>query len=106
MPPPPRPLAGLSRQEGLPWQLSGKEPACDEEDAGDTAGLIPGLRRSPGGGPDNPRQYSCLENPMDRGAWRATVQRVTENRACLKQLGIPRQEISWNLRVADGQHRG
>ena len=36
-------------------------------------GLIPGSGRSPGGGNDNPLQYSCLENPMDRGAWRATV---------------------------------
>ena len=35
--------------------------------------LIPGSRRSPGGGHGNPRQYSCLENSMDRGAWRATV---------------------------------
>ena len=34
-------------------------------------GLIPGSRRSPGGGYGNPLQYSCLENPMDRGAWRA-----------------------------------
>ena len=34
---------------------------------------LPGLRRSPGGGHDNPLLYSCLENPMDRGAWRATV---------------------------------
>ena len=43
--------------------------------AGDTGrmGLIPGLGRSPGGGNGNPLQYSCLENPMDRGAWRATV---------------------------------
>ena len=38
--------------------------------------LIPGLGRSPGGGHDNPLQYSCLENPMDRGAWQATVYRV------------------------------
>ena len=37
------------------------------------AGLIPGLGRSPGGGPGNLLQYSCLENPVDRGAWRATV---------------------------------
>ena len=36
-------------------------------------GLLPGLGRSPGGGHDNPLQYSCLENPMDRGAWRAIV---------------------------------
>ena len=38
-------------------------------------GLIPGSGRSPGGGHGNPLQY-CMENPMDRGAWRATVQRV------------------------------
>ena len=41
-------------------------------DAGDV-GLIPGSGRSPGGGNDSPLQYSCLENPMDRGSWRATV---------------------------------
>ena len=40
--------------------------------AGDV-GLIPGLGRFPGGGHGNPLQYACLENPMDRGAWRATV---------------------------------
>ena len=43
-------------------------------DAGDT-GLIPGSGRCPGGGNGNPLQYSCLQNPMDRAAWRATVQR-------------------------------
>ena len=42
------------------------------------AGSIPRLGRSPGGGNGNPLQYSCLENPMDRGAWRATVHGVTE----------------------------
>ena len=41
--------------------------------------LIPGLGRSPGGGHGTPLQYSCLENPMDRGAWQATVQGVTES---------------------------
>ena len=39
-------------------------------------GLTPGSRKSPGGGHGNPLQYSCLENPMERGAWRATVHRV------------------------------
>ena len=43
------------------------------------ASLIPGSERSPGGGNGNPLQYSCLENPMDRGAWQATVQRVTKS---------------------------
>ena len=42
-------------------------------------GWIPGLGRSPGGGHVNPLQYSCLENPMDRGAWQATVPRVTKS---------------------------
>ena len=42
-------------------------------------GLIPGSGRSPGGGHDNPLQYSCLESSMDRGAWWATVHGVTES---------------------------
>ena len=46
--------------------------------------LIPALGRSPGGGHGSPLQYSCLENPMDRGAWRATVHRVGKNRTRLK----------------------
>ena len=46
-------------------------------DIGDV-GSIPGSGRSPGGGNGNPLQYSCLENPMDRGAWKATVHGVTE----------------------------
>ena len=46
--------------------------------AGD-AGLIPGSGRSPGGGNGNPLQYSCLENPMDRGAWGATVHGVAKS---------------------------
>ena len=43
------------------------------------AGLIPESGRSPGGGNGNPLQYSCLENPMNRGAWWAMVHRVTES---------------------------
>ena len=43
------------------------------------AGLIPGSGRSPGEGLGNPLQYSCLENPMDRGAWQDTVHGVTES---------------------------
>ena len=47
-------------------------------------GSIPGLGASPGEGNHNPLQYSCLENPMDRGAWRATVHRVAKSRTGLK----------------------
>ena len=51
-------------------------------DAGDIrdVGSIPGSGRSPGGGHGNPPQYSCLENPMDRGAWQATVHEVARVR--------------------------
>ena len=51
-------------------------------DAGD-AGSIPGSERFPGGGNGNPLQYSCLENPMDRGAWQATVHGVAKSRTRL-----------------------
>jgi len=52
--------------------------ASDPNMAGDL-GSIPGLGRSPGEGNGNPLQYSCLENPMDRGAWQVTVYEVTES---------------------------
>ena len=50
-------------------------------------GSIPGLRRSPGKGNGNPLQYSHLANPMDRGAWKATVHRVAKSWTQLKRLG-------------------
>ena len=54
------------------------EPACNVGDARDTDS-IPGQLRSPGKGNGNPLQYSCLENPMDRGAWQATVHMVAKS---------------------------
>ena len=54
-----------------------KNPPANAGDAGDM-GSIPGSGRSPGEGNDNPLQYSCLENPMDRGAWRTIVHRVAK----------------------------
>ena len=56
-------------QEGLPWWLSGKESSCSTGDTGSS----PESGRFPGGGHGNPLQYSCLENPMDRGAWQAAL---------------------------------
>ena len=50
------------------------------------AGLILGSGRSPGGGRGNSLRYSCLENPMARGAWQATVHRVAKSQTLLKQL--------------------
>ena len=63
---------------GLPRWLSGKESACNAGNARD-AGSIPGSGRSPEGGNGNPLQYSCMENPMDRGAWQATVHRAAKS---------------------------
>ena len=51
-------------------------------------GLIPQLGRSPGGRHGSPLQYSWLENPMDRGAWQATVHRVTKSCTRLKRLNM------------------
>ena len=60
---------------GLPRWLSDKESTCQARDMG----FIPGLERSPGEGNGNPLQYSCLGNPLDRGACWATVHGVTES---------------------------
>ena len=62
---------------------SGKNPPASAGDTGDLDS-IPGLGISPGGEYGNPLWYSCLENPMDRGDWRATVHGVTNNWAQLK----------------------
>ena len=64
---------------GFPGVSDGKESTCN---AGDL-GLIPELERSPGEGNGNPLQYSCLENPMDRGAWQATVHGITKSQTVL-----------------------
>ena len=58
-------------QYGFPGGSGGEESVCD---------LIPGLGRSPGEGNGYPLQYSFLENPMDRGAWQATVHGVAKSR--------------------------
>ena len=60
---------------GFPGGLVGKKSTCN---AGDAVS-IPQSGRSPGGGNGNPLQYFCLENHMNRGAWRATIHGVTES---------------------------
>ena len=66
-----------------------KNPPANAGDVRDS-GLIPGSGRSPGGGHGNPLQYSCLENPMDRGAWWAAVHGVPKSRTRLKRLSTHR----------------
>ena len=64
---------------GFPSVSVAKNPLANAGDVIDTY-LIPGSGRFPGRGHGNPLQYSCQENPMDRGAWQATVHRVTKSR--------------------------
>ena len=64
-----------------------KNPPASAGDISDV-GLIPGSGRSPGGGHSNPLQYSCLENPRDRGVWWATVHGVPKSRTGLKRLSV------------------
>ena len=64
-------------------RLSGKESDCSSGASGDL-GSIPEMGRSPARGHGNPLQYSCLENPMDKGAWRATVHTVAKSQTKLK----------------------
>ena len=65
--------------------VHGKESAYNERDIGDV-GSIPGSGKFPGGGHGNQLQYSCLENPTDRGAWMATIHRAKKHWKQLKQL--------------------
>ena len=89
---------------GFPGGSGSKEFACN---AGHL-GLIPGLGRTPGGQRGNPLQYSCLENPMDRGAWRATVRGVAKRQTGLsdsthtdynayRSIGLILMESRWKI---------
>ena len=69
----------VSPMENIPYSSVGKASACN---AGDL-GSIPGSGSSPGEGNRNPLQYSCLENPMDRGAWQATLHGIARVRHTL-----------------------
>ena len=75
-------LSHLIPTARFPGGSAGKESACKEGDPG----LISGLGRSPGEGNGSPLQYACLENPMDGGAWRATVHGVAKSRTRLSDF--------------------
>ena len=72
---------------GFPGGSMVEKPPANAGDAGEVS-LIPGSGRSPGGGNGNPLQYSCLGNPMDRGAWWATVHGVTKSQTRLSTAHI------------------
>ena len=76
---------GFSELLGFPGGSDGNESTCN---AGDL-GSIPGLGRSPGGGHGSPLQCSCLENPVDGGAWQATVHGITERQTGLSDSAQP-----------------
>ena len=67
----------IEEWKGFPGGSDDTESACKVGEPG----LIPGSGRSPGEGNGNPLQYSCLENPMDKGAWQTTVHWVTKSQA-------------------------
>ena len=73
------------KKSGFSGRTSGKESTCGE---GHHTGLISGSGRSLGEGNGYLLQYSCLENPMNRGAWRVTVHRVTKSQTRLKRHGM------------------
>ena len=88
-----------------------KNPPANAGDGRDT-GSIPGSGRSPGGRHGNPLQYSCLENPMDRGTWKATVHRVAKSWTRLKRLSthalVQSNSPGWRLvvRASSTSQRG
>ena len=91
----------------FPHSSVSKESACNAGAAGDMCSIL-GLGRSPGGGHDNPLQYSCLENPRDIGAWWATIHwlselDMTEETACSTHSVVG--QATWRA-VGGGLRRG
>ena len=78
---------GVEKELGFPGGSEIKNLPATAEDTGDMSS-IPGLERSTGEGNSNPLQYSCQDNSMDRAAWKATVQGVTESQTQLNQLSM------------------
>ena len=87
---------------GFPYSSICKDSACS---AGDP-GSIPGLGKSPGEGNGHPFQYACLENPMDRGAWQATVHGVARVRYDYVPKPPPKPQLLWkSFRVLEPSER-
>ena len=105
---PPLKTPDLSCRRGFPGGSDGKESTCN---AGDL-GLILGWGRFPGEGKGNPLQYSCLENPMDRGVWWVRVHGVTKSQTRLSDsythihIGTPCGSTSYILVLHTPQIQG
>ena len=80
-------LCCMVEHQGFPGDAGSKEPTCQCRRHRDV-GSIPKWERSLGGEHGNPLQHSCLENPMDRGAWCAIVHRVTKSQTQLKRFSM------------------
>ena len=100
-------------QECFPGGASGKEPNLSAS-AGDIRdmGSIPGLQRSPGGGhgsalqySGSPLQYSCLKNPMNRGAWQATVRGVAKSWTWQKRLNMKQERVRGSILCISSQYK-
>ena len=81
-------------QKDVPGGTGGKEPTCQWRDVRDLDST-PGSGRSPGGGNGHPLQYCCLENPMDRGAWWATVHWVSKSQIQLESWYVDVEGNEW-----------
>ena len=88
-------ISPLMLHKGFPGGAVVKNPPANAGDARDR-GSVPGCSRSPGGGKDNPFQYSCLENSVDRGAWWATVDGFPkiEQAGCIKSWCISQSTVT------------
>ena len=82
----------------FPGGSDGKDSACNAGDWGST----PGSGRSPGVGNNNPLQHSCLENPVERGAWRAIVHGVVKSQAQLSDFHFT--SLQWTFAILDTGH--
>ena len=89
-------LIHLTCKPGFPGGTSGKESTC-QCGKRKRCGLDPWSERSPGGGHGNPLQYSCLENPMDRGTWWATVHGVSKSRTWVRWLSSHSHNLQTRL---------
>ena len=79
----------------MSWELEVFDTRYTNAEDSRDAASIPELERSPGVGNGNPLRYSCLENPMDRGAWQATVHEVTKSQTRLSNLGHAHSIINY-----------